>query len=73
MFAIDFLRFLKDTKGEQAVRDLLKLEKEYLIKKEKYAGDKNLQYNIRQLNIDSFKKYFKPKKKKSAKNRIDLY
>ena len=71
--SIDFLRFLKDTKGEQAVRDLLKLEKEYLIKKEKYAGDKNLQYNIRQLNIDSFKKYFKPKKKKSAKNRIDLY
>ena len=71
--SIDFLIWLKDAKGEEAVRDLLKAEDEYKIRKEKYASDKVLQYYIRQFNLSDFKKYFKPRKKKSVKGRNTLY
>ena len=71
--SVDFLTWLKDAKGMEAVRDLLKAEAEYKIRKEKYAGDKALQYSLRQFNMNDFKKYFNPKKKKSIKGRKSMY
>ena len=71
--SVDFLTWLKDAKGIEAVRDLAKAEAEYKARKENYAGDRVLQYYIRQFNMNDFKKYFKPKKKKSIKGRKSMY
>ena len=71
--SIDFLTWVKDGLGNEAVLEILKNEEEFLARKDKYTGEE-FRYQLRKANLNDYvKKYFKPKKKKKIKRRKSLY
>ena len=70
--SLQFLQWIKTGMGEDVVRDIFKTEAEYLERKDRYKAA--LPYNLRQFNLEEIaKKYLKPEKKKSIKDRKSMY